>query len=1414
MSSFADPNFSPDSDSILQQLGLHSETGPRTASEKRGTGTNSRRRSLRFRAGDDSAGSGDQQNENAIQRTFSWPRVRDPDAEEMTRMEALCGDGYEFFGEILPRGVRFVVKKDGEVLVPSTFGLSLSHLPGGFENKEPTIDKFNIALKHRRQGHGTEIMRRLAKWYRAGGSSAFQVTAWTETGRRFYRKCGFEHSRDGLRNLVFRLEDAEQLIVRGTRASPRPTAFSTPLGTTPATTVGTTGSVYFKMCLEQIGNSCGPHAARNALLALNNEYAVRIDVTMIDVHADWIDSQLAAASRPMTDPCGLVPAHVLHVGMLQMLTPGNKDSWQFAVDPIICMMSSIILDARDRPRKILVITPTQDSAANWRALSHFICVEISWDTGVRPRLDLGIMESSSPQKELHGQRVKTSMEKLRGLLLPAFEDLCRCMTPHSVTSDQLLTATPGAPGAAGPDHGQKSKEVETRHPDSQSTTAERGSALSPSHVGKDGGGALAPAELSSIAQTSSASALAGPAASESFAEHESLDDFTMPFSPIAFDDVDVDSTEDMSVCSQARTVVAVSDLAESEGELSDSSILQQLARAPARAPFVSPPPTVPVPANRKRFRGGYVTMAERQPKRRRKPIAASCLSDHETDDEAPGRALSPMVLLDNGDQPDAEYGSDREFPGVPSFSDLSDSSTTESDGQDLERSSTQLRDDIDVAISTTKKKRSAAASGNSSAMGRRQVDRRLDGRRAGNTALRKCIRELDAKCPDWTILPVAGKSNFVSMQEKATKNSFSVPINRVAKAVTKLNHASCMEAMVPKACGCGKRCYEQLKSTEVLAMRKENYEKNDNETDVTNWLATRLRGDGNGSDGCPFTLYGRGVCATFYAKVFGVGRKKALKARKLAIAGRQAIQRGSTEFRAPTANPVPLKHDISAAFWEEFIEIFSQRPNDYCRLYPADMTKAQIFETCFAPWFKRNVTAGNYTWKFEPGFSTFKTAFKNNPRFRDVKRKAKHRHCRCVVCADLKTERIGAFQGGADVEDWKQRKAMHEEEVRAWRTFEEYMKSIGVSAPEENVVLGYDDTSLLGNPRTTNRPLKNFGCERHEVVPFCIKDYGTKRREDYIYSAKWTSGKDVNRLISMLHMCLRRIKADYDHPNHKARTLYLIADSASENKNNELFAYCHLLVDAKWFDDVYLVFGPVGHTHNGVDAVHHIHNNQVGQYFSGDLGHYVYNYAKAFRRSPDASYLEEILDWKTYLAPSLRAPDKSEWGGASGLESYGRLAGWRKSKLNPRAVRGFKVSRGLDGNIDLKWKVDPAIEKEWRGRDGSSGPEARGFYLMKYTPEGCLFHHLYCFLLRARARAHVRARARAHVRARARAHVRARARARAHAHAHAYRAASVHEEDGTDGRQGKAARENGRKEMERSDGQAESGHECKRRLEH
>ena len=146
----------------------------------------------------------------------------------------------------------------------------------------------------------------------------------------------------------------------------------------------------------------------------------------------------------------------------------------------------------------------------------------------------------------------------------------------------------------------------------------------------------------------------------------------------------------------------------------------------------------------------------------------------------------------------------------------------------------------------------------------------------------------------------------------------------------------------------------------------------------------------------------------------------------------------------------------------------------------------------------------------------------------------------------------------------------------------------------------YDDTEALGLPRFTRRPLKNMPTSRFNVIPWYLGNFGD-RRKDYVYMAKGRWEKGANRLITQLYAAIRRAKSDYTGRSFRARKLTLIADNATENKNNLVLTFFVDMVQHKWFDSLELLFGEPSHTHNGSDAVHKIHNVDVGNCTSGDL---------------------------------------------------------------------------------------------------------------------------------------------------------------------------------------------------------------------
>lgn len=568
---------------------------------------------------------------------------------------------------------------------------------------------------------------------------------------------------------------------------------------------------------------------------------------------------------------------------------------------------------------------------------------------------------------------------------------------------------------------------------------------------------------------------------------------------------------------------------------------------------------------------------------------------------------------------------------------------------------------------------------------------------------------------DWSVSQIAADSPYAEMVEAATGYKYVIRYNRVGKAKLQLSYASTFAALSPTACSCSRSCFKHITIPDtILGIRSNLLQAADSEAATTDMLAQSIfAADGK------FTLPQRAVsdkfrggrpvsvvrvCRKYYALLHGVSEGKLKTAMKEAKKGPRRTLSGEKDRREDTRNVdtrQAKKSDLAFSFWDDFFRTHCQRPNDETRLFPTEKTVDMIYDDYFDPWFSLQVTAGTLIHSDKPSLATFKKA-KLDPKFNDVKKLKKHRHGRCKECEEVKSLLLKAYTDGALLRQVKQRKRLHEEEVKQWRQLEASVKSQGTSSPGETMVLMHDGTQSFGLPRLGHRAIKNLDPFRFEVTPWLSIDFSSNDK-DYIYAPSFHVQKDTNYLISQLHAMIRRGKSDYNHPRHAARKLICIADSASENKNNTLFAYFTDMVNQRWFDEVVLLFGPVGHTHNGVDALHKIHNQNVAAAFSGDLGHLVQNYPSGFSTAgngiPNASILGKTVDWISYYENCVRY-----------------ISGFKKSLNDPVAVRGFRIARETDGTVQLKWKRDPALETEWRGRNGCANTP--GFYMLKQTPEG------------------------------------------------------------------------------------------------
>ena len=105
-------------------------------------------------------------------------------------------------------------------------------------------------------------------------------------------------------------------------------------------------------------------------------------------------------------------------------------------------------------------------------------------------------------------------------------------------------------------------------------------------------------------------------------------------------------------------------------------------------------------------------------------------------------------------------------------------------------------------------------------------------------------------------------------------------------------------------------------------------------------------------------------------------------------------------------------------------------------------------------------------------------------------------------------------------------------------------------------------------------------------------------------------------------------------------------------------AFLSMLIYLNLFDKIELYFGPVGHTYNGRDATHNIHNNLVGNFESISLPEFFNKFYSSWTREqsrPQPIVVDVQYDWDRHFSHSLRP----------------------LSYMN--SVRAIKIERGIEG---------------------------------------------------------------------------------------------------------------------------------------
>lgn len=192
-----------------------------------------------------------------------------------------------------------------------------------------------------------------------------------------------------------------------------------------------------------------------------------------------------------------------------------------------------------------------------------------------------------------------------------------------------------------------------------------------------------------------------------------------------------------------------------------------------------------------------------------------------------------------------------------------------------------------------------------------------------------------------------------------------------------------------------------------------------------------------------------------------------------------------------------------------------------------------------------------------------------------------------------------------------------------------------------------------------------------------------------------------------------------------ARELHALADSASLNKCNTAFAFFAHLVLLHWYAVVLLLFGPVGHTHAGVDQDHSVHNGMRKQRNFGSFA--VLNRAHITIRNAgrQCSPCQDVCDgyeraWERGERP-LPCYIDHQWDWDGYYEGCSNeFKGFTKTMNNPTAVHAFKFEADKNGVVRLHYRESASAQQgQWRGQSGQLGDDLEhGFQVFNTLPTG------------------------------------------------------------------------------------------------
>ena len=428
-----------------------------------------------------------------------------------------------------------------------------------------------------------------------------------------------------------------------------------------------------------------------------------------------------------------------------------------------------------------------------------------------------------------------------------------------------------------------------------------------------------------------------------------------------------------------------------------------------------------------------------------------------------------------------------------------------------------------------------------------------------------------------------------------------------------------------------------------------------------------------------FLVLGATVCLNAYCLFHGISQAKWYKTRKHFFAGRTTVTHGRT------ADPhLPAPKSLLVRHWmNEFILSVGDTPTNSEVHLPMAMRKVDIYHRMIQ---ELRETHTNLTDNDLPGIMLFRNTWKKH--FPHVKTPKKTRLGKCDLCSQLNKRR--AVEKNPVIQA-KISKIFfnHVSDIGKERALYYLRQSKAIKLPQLYTSIIMDYAQKLMMPHNHRYPKKFL---THQHRPFLqiggLINHGFNPNI-YVHLDWFPSDPNLTLSTLFSHLVIQRLRGKL------GSTLFLQMDNcARENKNRHHLAFCHVLIEKRWFSDIFVTFLPSGHTHEDIDRMFRRYTDLRACEDCDTPSDFVSLWVtEAYRTSiPKVKYITRRYDWKAWLDPHLHD---------IGQHSF---------------FRAFHFFRDVTCNDLVVFKIKRSpLDRTWIGREANQNI---GFEMLRSTPLG------------------------------------------------------------------------------------------------